>query len=399
MLALPLLAALLLQQQTPEQARQDLGNGLYAITGQGGTIVFSTGADGTFVVDDQFDRVAEENLALIEAVSDGPVVFVLNTHYHGDHTGGNASFTRAGATVVATERVRERLARQNTDGAGAEEPEAAAALPVITFNDAMTFHWNGETIRAVSLPDAHTDGDAMVLFAGANVLHTGDVFFSGRFPYIDVEGGGSVDGMIAALETILEVAQPDTTVVPGHGPIGDERAVADALAMLRTARDAVQARIDAGDSREAAVAARPLADLAGTYAWRFIDADRMTGQVYDSLTADDAAERRRQAALMDAAIDALRDADPSITDEAAEMLRLGAEFATDPKARDRYRAVPSGEDDDAVADRLHAAQARGEAEAARVREAADAKQPADPVEPSVPATAPDPVAPTPNRGG
>ena len=274
-------------QDTPAQTRQDLGNGLYAIDGQGGRIVFSTGSDGTFVVDDQFDRIASENLALIEEVSDGPIVFVLNTHYHGDHTGANAAFARAGATVVATERVRERLARQNTDGRGAEEPDRQAALPVITFNDAMTFHWNGEEIRAVSLPDAHTDGDAMVRFVGADVLHAGDVFFAGRFPYIDVEGGGSVDGMIAALARILEVAGPETTIVPGHGPIGTEADVEAALAMLREARALVAARIEAGDSREAAIEAKPLADYAEDYGWRFISADRMVGQVYDSLTAGD----------------------------------------------------------------------------------------------------------------
>ena len=369
---LTLAAALLLQQQTPEQARQDLGDGLYAITGQGGTIVFSTGADGTFVVDDQFDRVARENLDLIDAVSDGPIVFVLNTHYHGDHTGANVAFTRAGATVVATERVRERLARGNTDGAGADEPDREAALPVITFNDAMTFHWNGETIRAVSLPDAHTDGDAMVLFEGADVLHAGDVFFSGRFPYIDVEGGGSVDGMIAGLERIIEVAGPETTVVPGHGPIGDESAVEDALAMLRTAREAVRARIDAGDTREAAVAAQPLADLAETYSWGFIDADRMTGQVYDSLTAaseDDAAD----------------------TTDAA-----GA-------APDAPPAAPAETDaaEQATADELNEAQVRDATENGAATDAEDASdvRPADPVAPSVPATTPDQVAPTPNRGG
>ena len=387
---LTLAAALLLQQQTPEQARQDLGDGLYAITGQGGTIVFSTGADGTFVVDDQFDRVAQENLGLIEEVSDGPIVFVLNTHYHGDHTGANVAFTRAGATVVATERVRERLASGNTDGAGAQEPDREAALPVITFNDAMTFHWNGETIRAVSLPDAHTDGDAMVFFEGADVLHTGDVFFSGRFPYIDVEGGGSVDGMIAALERITEVAGPQTTVVPGHGPIGNVDAVEDALSMLRTARDAVQARIEAGDTREAAVQAQPLADLAETYGWQFIDADKMTGQVYDSLTAaaeSDAEDRDAAAGQPDAAAVTAPPATPAAptlpTEEAGE-----AEADADEAS------------EQSVEDRLNEAQTRGAEEAERVREAADpAPQPADPVEPTVPATTPEQAAPTPNRGG
>ena len=286
---LALLAATALQD-TPDQSRREVaktpGGGLYVITGQGGNILFSTGADGTFVVDDQFDRVADRNLALIDEVSDGPIVFVLNTHYHGDHTGANAAFTRAGATVVSTERVRQRLASGNTDGAGAEEPDRDAALPVITFEDAASFYWNGQPIRAVALRDAHTDGDAMAYFEGSDVLHAGDVFFSGRYPYVDVAGGGSVDGMIAALERILEVAGPDTVVVPGHGPVGGEDAVEDALAMLTRARDLVAARIAAGDDRDAAVAADPLAALNETYAWGFIDGDRMTGQLYDSLTRD-----------------------------------------------------------------------------------------------------------------
>ena len=325
---LALLAGTALQQETPEQSRQEVARtdqgGLYVITGQGGNVLFSTGPDGTFVVDDQFARVAEENLALIEEVSEAPLAFVLNTHYHGDHTGGNARFVDAGALVVSREAVRRRLVTGNTDDAGADEPDREAALPVITFEQAASFYWNGQPVRAVALPDAHTDGDAMAYFEGSDVLHTGDVFFSGRYPYVDVEGGGSVDGMIAGLERILEVAGPSTTVVPGHGPVGTEAEVEDALAMLRTAREAVQARIDAGDGREAAIEADPLADLNERYAWGFIDGDRMTGQLYDSLTMT------------------------------------------------------------------------GDEQASPTVQPAD---PADPVEPAVPATAPDTVAPTPNRGG
>ena len=358
---MPLLLALLATaaiQDTPQQSREEVaatdGGGLYVITGQGGNILFSTGEDGTFVVDDQFDRVADENLALIDEVSDGPIVFVLNTHYHGDHTGGNAAFTSAGATVVATERVRERLARGNTDDAGAEEPTRDAALPVITFEEAVSFYWNGQPIRAVALRDAHTDGDAMAYFEGSDVLHTGDVFFSGRYPYIDVEGGGSAAGMIAALERIVEVAGPDTVVVPGHGPVGTEAEAEDALTMLRAAREAVAARIEAGDDVDAIVAADVLSDYDEAYSWGFIDSEKMVRQLHASITAS-AARRGRPAT-------------PAAEDE---------------------RAQPG--DEDGMAERLNRAQMDSEEETAR--------RPADPVAPSVPATAPDAVAPTPNRGG
>lgn len=275
-----LLAATALQQQAPEQSREQVATtdqgGLYVITGQGGNILFSTGEDGTFVVDDQFERVAEKNLALIQEVSDGPIVFVLNTHYHGDHAGGNPSFVRAGATIVSREAVRRRLA-----GNDEIDPDT---LPVITFEEAASFYWNGQPIRAVALRDAHTDGDAMAYFEGSDVLHTGDVLFAGRYPYIDVDGGGSVDGMIAALERIIEFAGPDTKIVPGHGPVGTEAEAQATLDMLRGARAAVMARIEAGDDRDAAIKADPLADYNEAYGWSFISGERMVGQLYDSLT-------------------------------------------------------------------------------------------------------------------
>jgi glyoxylase-like metal-dependent hydrolase (beta-lactamase superfamily II) len=291
--ALVTTAALALQGQAPEQTRQEVAPGLYVITGQGGNILFSTGEDGAFVVDDQFARVAEENLALIEEVSDGEIAFVLNTHYHGDHTGGNAAFEEVGATIVSTENVRRRLRTGNTDDRGAEEPSVEDALPQITFEDAASFYWNGDAVRAVALRDAHTDGDAMVHFEGADVLHTGDVFFSGRYPYIDVEGGGSARGMIAALERILEVAGPETTIVPGHGPVGGEAEVEEALAMLSAAYEEVARAVAMGASREEVVASDLLARFDEDWSWGFIGTDRMAGQLYDSITADmpDAEER------------------------------------------------------------------------------------------------------------
>ncbi len=329
------------QPSEPEQTRESVADGLYVITGRGGNILFSTGEDGTFVVDDQFADIADTNLRLIEEVSDGPVVFVLNTHCHGDHTGANADFTGAGATIISHDNVRRRLSEQGNT--------ADNALPVITFSDEATFHWNGQPIRAVALPDAHTDGDVMVYFADADILHTGDVFFSGRYPYIDVEAGGSAEGMIAGLERIAEVAGPETKIVPGHGPVSTRADVEEALDVLTYARDRVQARIDAGDDREAVIAANLLARYNDDYGWRFISAERMAGQVYDALMA-----QRSEAAAAPAS------SDPLSTVRA--------------RAAERRRALEGEED-------------------------AEGLQPADPVEPAVPPTAPDTVSPTPNRGG
>lgn len=309
-------AAIALQQDAPPpQERQQVADGLYVITGQGGNILFSTGQDGTFVVDDQFARVAQENMALIEEVSDGPIVFVLNTHYHGDHTGANQDFYDAGATIISREAVRRRLEESDTDGQGASEPSGEDALPQITFNDQTSFYWNGQPIRAVALPDAHTDGDAMVYFEDADVLHTGDVFFAGRYPYIDVEGGGSAAGMIAGLERILDVAGPDTTVVPGHGPVTDEAGVREALEMLREARDLVAERVAAGDSREEVVRSDVLDGFTERFASDFVDTDRMEGQLYDSITQGGPATDRQRSMvqrLRDATLKAREGADAAV---------------------------------------------------------------------------------------
>ncbi|WP_370334962.1 MBL fold metallo-hydrolase [Parvularcula marina] len=269
--------------QQAETERADLGSGLYMLTGNGGNILFSTGDDGTFVVDSQFANVAEQNLELIKEVSDGPIVFVLNTHFHGDHTGGNEAFYSEGATIIAHENVRSRLA--NTPEARAIDTDT---FPVITFSENTTFYWNSDEFRVMHAADAHTDGDAFLYLPKSNVIHTGDLMFAGRYPYVDLGSGGSVGGAISALEAIHDLADKDTRIVPGHGPLSSRDDVAATITMLQVTRALVRAEMMKGLSRDDVIAADPLADYNETWSWRFINGDRMTGTQFDDLMATDA---------------------------------------------------------------------------------------------------------------
>ena len=291
LLAILVASAALTTATQPQSERSDLGDGLYTIIGPGGNMLFSTGDDGTFVIDDQFANVADTNLRLIDEVSQTPIIFVLNTHYHGDHMGGNERFVNAGATVIAHDNVRTRLANQTGDQAVPN-----AALPVITFSETATFYWNGQKISVMHLPNAHTDGDAMVYFHEANVLHTGDLLFAGRWPYIDLDAGGSFDGLMAALQEVSNLADENTKIVPGHGPVIDESGLIENATVLREARALVRAEMMKGHGRDAVIANDPLAAYNGEYAWQFISGDRMTGQLFDDLMAADEEARDAVAA-------------------------------------------------------------------------------------------------------
>lgn len=269
-------------EQAPATERTELGNGLYMISGNGGNIMFSTGTDGTFVVDSQYANVAEANLELIRDIADSPIVFVLNTHFHGDHTGGNEAFYDAGATIIAHENVRKRLTAAEGDRAVAEK-----ALPVITFSENTTFHWNGQDIQVMYGANAHTDGDAFVYIPDANVIHTGDIMFSGRYPFIDLSSGGTVDGAIASLTRIHDLADEKTKIVPGHGPLSSRNDVMTTINMLKDARALVRAEMMKGTSREDVVSAELLAAYDEEWSWRFINGERMTGTLFDDLVATD----------------------------------------------------------------------------------------------------------------
>ena len=264
-----------------------LRGGVYMLAGAGGNMGLSTGEDGLFLIDDEYAPLTEKIGKAIAAIQKGPVRFLLNTHWHGDHTGGNENLGKAGVLIVAQDNVRQRMSTDQFTKAFGRKVEASpkAALPVVTFNDTITFHLNGDTIHAFHVPPAHTDGDSVIVFEKADVIHTGDVFFNGFYPFIDVSSGGSIDGMIAAAQRIHDMAGPDTQIIPGHGPLGDREQLAAYVGMLRQVRDAVAKLVDAGKSRDEAIAAKPTTDLDPTWGKGFLEPDAFVGIVYDSLTA------------------------------------------------------------------------------------------------------------------
>ncbi len=264
-----------------------LVDGVYMLEGAGGNIGLSTGEDGAFVIDDQFAPLSGKIMAAISAVTDEPVVFVLNTHWHGDHTGGNEAFGAAGAHIVAHDNVRVRLKEGLTRASGRVTPPAPdAALPVITFAKAMSFHWNDRNIRIWHPENAHTDGDAIVFFKDVNVVHMGDVFFNGGYPFVDLASGGDLDGYIAASEKVLEKTDDETKIIPGHGPLASKADLQATVDMLNEVRDRVQALIDDGADADAAVAADPLKDLNGKWGQGFINGETMVRAAHASLTAE-----------------------------------------------------------------------------------------------------------------
>src|ERR1051326_1716052 len=191
---------------------------VYMLEGSGGNIGVCAGGDGIVIVDDQFAPLANKIKQALKGISDKPLKFVINTHFHGDHTGGNVEFG-TGATIIAHENVRKRLQEGGTVGGNAVKPAPKAALPVITFNDRTTVHVNGEDIRAVHFPHGHTDGDSVIFFPQSNVVHMGDDFVTYGFPFVDVKSGGSISGMIAGNEKVLGMLSADAKIIPGHGPL------------------------------------------------------------------------------------------------------------------------------------------------------------------------------------
>jgi cyclase len=260
--------------------------GLAVLFGAGGNIAVSTGADGPVLVDDQYAPLAPKILAAVRALQDAQVRFVINTHWHGDHTGGNEAIGQAGALIVAHENVRRRMSTTQLIAAFGREvpPSPAAALPVVTFDDGVTLHWNGEEIAVEHVAPAHTDGDALVWFRKADAVHTGDTYVAGTFPFVDVSSGGSLAGIIASAERVLAQAGPETTIIPGHGPLSNAAELRAWREMLVTVQARVNAALAAGKSLEAFRAEQPLADLAPQYGKGWLDADRFLTIVFSDLS-------------------------------------------------------------------------------------------------------------------
>lgn len=228
---------------------QHVNGRVYMLTGSGGNIGASVGGDGTLIVDDQYAPLSEKIMATLKKVGQGNVKYVLNTHCHGDHTGGNPVFGET-APVIAHHHVRRRLASAEIPCGGDSAQMERAGLPVVTFADSVTVHFNDERVRVLHYPQAHTDGDAAVYFTDSNVLHAGDLFFAGQFPFVDLDTGGSVQGVIDAVGDLLRRMPDDARVIPGHGSLSDVQGLREYRRMLVETARIVRKRMEAGASLE-----------------------------------------------------------------------------------------------------------------------------------------------------
>ena len=263
----------------------DLGDGVYMLEGQGGNITVATAKNGIIMVDGEFAPLHDKIKAAISVISNQPIKYLIDTHFHGDHTGGNAPFAKDGVTIVAHANVKARLAAGTTNGlTGAKTPPADAnALPGKTYTDSFKIMLPGRVADLKHIANAHTDGDTCVWFKTANVLATGDTFTNGRYPNIDFANGGNIKGMIAAADSYLKLANDKTRIVPGHGPVGDKAALLDYRTMLVTARDRMAALVKQGKSEDDVVAAKPFADLDVKWAPTELASRNFIRVVYHSL--------------------------------------------------------------------------------------------------------------------
>jgi cyclase len=297
-----ILAAALAAAQTQDFSKVEIkvtkvaGN-IYMLQGAGGNIAASVGEDGIVIVDDQYAPLADKIAAALKGIgaTDKSVRFIINTHYHGDHTGGNVPFATNGSTVIAQDNVRKRLETGGKAGIGTsmtmdQKAVAKGGLPIITFDHDVTVHLNGEDIRALHFPGGHTDGDAIVFFPTANVVHMGDDFVRYGYPFIDVNAGGSVQGMIAACDKVASLLPDDVKVIPGHGDLSTLGDVREYSVMLKETSSAVQAAINLKKTPEQMKKEKILAPWDAKYSGKFINSDLFIDTLYNSLTNNKNAE-------------------------------------------------------------------------------------------------------------
>ncbi|HEX9103747.1 MAG TPA: MBL fold metallo-hydrolase [Polyangia bacterium] len=268
---------------TEKLETQKLTEGLHLITGPGGTILLMVGAGGVLLVDDEIAPVTPQLQKAIAAVTPKPVRFVFNTHWHGDHTGGNAVFGGQGAVIVAHQNVRKRMSSEQFVALMNKKvpPSPEPALPVITFADSLAFHLNGEDIEVVHVDPAYTDSDSLVFFKKANVLHMGDTFMSMGYPFADTSSGGTVDGIIKAADRGLAIAQPGTKIVPGHGPVADREKLRVYRDMVVTIRDRIRKLVAAGKTPAEVQAAKPTAEYDAAWGVTFIRGPQLVETIYN----------------------------------------------------------------------------------------------------------------------
>jgi glyoxylase-like metal-dependent hydrolase (beta-lactamase superfamily II) len=289
------LLALFMGQTGAYSAPQDFANvqiqtekvadNVFMLVGAGGNIGVSVGKDCVFMIDTSYAPLADKIKAAIATVSSKPIQYVVNTHWHQDHVGGNEYFVKAGATVVAHENVRKRVSTEQFVKLlnKTVPPLPESALPVITFSRNLTFYLNGNEIFIFHIERAHTDGDAIVHFKKSNVIHMGDIYFNGLYPYIDISAGGSINGMIAAVKRILLLCDQNTKVIPGHGHLSNKAELQEYLKMLVAVRDRINSEIKAGQPLNAVIATRPTRDLDPVWGKGFMKPEQFVTIVYESL--------------------------------------------------------------------------------------------------------------------
>jgi cyclase len=259
----------------------ELAPGIYMLMGRGGNVGLTVGVDGAAIIDDQFADMAPKIRAAVAMLTDQPVKFVINTHLHGDHTGGNDAFGKAGAVIIAQENVRKRLGTPQVNPSTNQPiaPRAREALPVVTFADSATLHFNDEDLEFTHLPNAHTETDIMIRFRRANIVHMGDMF-TGGFPFIDGNTGGTLDGLIKAHEAALATMDDSTKVIRGHGPLGSKAELQAYHDMLVVVRDRIAKLVKAGRSQDQVVEARPTKEFEQKYAGASFNAAQWIGRAY-----------------------------------------------------------------------------------------------------------------------
>jgi glyoxylase-like metal-dependent hydrolase (beta-lactamase superfamily II) len=256
---------------------------VYMLEGSGGNIGVSAGPDGVLIVDDQFAPLAEKIRAAVKGINPGALRFVLNTHWHGDHTGGNAFFSKE-ATIIAHDNVRARLSKESTRGGQVTPAAPKEAWPVITYGQSVSLHFNGEEIRVIHFPNGHTDGDSVIFFTKSNVIHLGDDFFAGRFPFVDLNSGGSVEGLARNIGDVIALAPPDAKLIPGHGPLSTVAQLKEYHQTIVDTTDIVRAQIKAGKTLDQ-IKAAGLPEKYKDWGSGFINTQSWLDTVYKSLTA------------------------------------------------------------------------------------------------------------------
>jgi len=248
------------------------------LVGEGGNIGVTSGKDGIFLIDDQFEPLLPKIRAAVKTLGDGPIRFVINTHFHGDHTGSNAKLGEAGAVILAQENVRKRLGMERIP------PTPPSAWPLVTYASGVNLYLNGDELEVIHVANAHTDGDSVIRFKKANVVHMGDTFFNGNYPFIDVDAGGSIDGAIAAVDQVLAMIDDQTRLIPGHGALATKADLRAYRQVMAAIRDRVKSAIAQGRTLEQILAAKPTAQWDAAWGKGFIGPDVFVSTIHRSLT-------------------------------------------------------------------------------------------------------------------